>query len=489
MDTYTARIARKTSAAIGYSVLVIALLFCTNAKAAPQLSPSSTAVASFVGADAVSQGNWQGQYGADGYSIANGSQVLPSYASFAPLNQSNWTWTSNTADPRALQTIPAGRTAATWYSSSTFSLDVNLTDGKSHPIAIYALDWDAYMGGRAETIQVVDANSNAVLDTRNISSFTGGIYLGWNVTGHVRINATMNSGGNSVVSGIFFGGAALIPPVAGQVAPSITTQPVGQSVTVGQSATFLVGDAGTAPLTCQWKKNGVAISGATSSSYTTLGTASSDNGSQFSVVVTNGAGAVASSSAVLTVNTPTLILNTSATALSFGSVNLSNSSVQTVTLTNVGTGNVVISSVSISGAGFNASGVSSGTILAPGQSAILSATFTPAASGSVTGAVSVGSNATSGAKVIALSGAGTAPIAHSVTLSWSPSTSTVVGYNVYVSTVSGSSYAKLSGSLAVTPSYVDAGLETAQTRYYVVTSVDSNNNESGFSNQVAAIVP
>jgi len=37
--------------------------------------------------------------------------------------------------------------------------------------------------------------------------------------------------------------------------------------------------------------------------------------------------------------------------------------------------------------------------------------------------------------------------------------------------------------------YMDAGLQTAQTRYYVVTSVDSNNNESGYSNEVAALVP
>ena len=65
----------------------------------------------------------------------------------------------------------------------------------------------------------------------------------------------------------------------------------------------------------------------------------------------------------------------------------------------------------------------------------------------------------------------------------------VVGYNVYVSTVSGSSYVKLTPSPVETTSYTDSGLETAQVRYYVATSVDSENNESAFSNEIAANIP
>src|SRR4029077_610241 len=69
------------------------------------------------------------------------------------------------------------------------------------------------------------------------------------------------------------------------VPPSITTQPASQTVTAGQTATFSVTATGTAPLSYQWQKNGTAISGATSSSYTTPATTSSDNGAQFTVVV------------------------------------------------------------------------------------------------------------------------------------------------------------------------------------------------------------
>src|SRR6266478_1162499 len=84
--------------------------------------------------------------------------------------------------------------------------------------------------------------------------------------------------------------------------PSITTQPASQTVTAGQTAAFTVAATGTAPLTYQWKKNGTAVSGATSSSYTTPATTSSDNGAQFTVVVSNSAGSITSNAATLTVS-------------------------------------------------------------------------------------------------------------------------------------------------------------------------------------------
>ena len=58
----------------------------------------------------------------------------------------------------------------------------------------------------------------------------------------------------------------------GTAAPSISTQPANQTVTIGTTATFTVSAAGTGPFTYQWKKNGTAISGATSTSYNTPST-------------------------------------------------------------------------------------------------------------------------------------------------------------------------------------------------------------------------
>ncbi|MGA7796770.1 MAG: immunoglobulin domain-containing protein [Candidatus Acidiferrales bacterium] len=86
------------------------------------------------------------------------------------------------------------------------------------------------------------------------------------------------------------------------VAPSITTQPSNKTVTAGQTATFSVVAAGTAPLTYQWQKNNANISGATSASYTTPATVSGDNGATFRVIVTNPVTNITSNPATLTVN-------------------------------------------------------------------------------------------------------------------------------------------------------------------------------------------
>jgi hypothetical protein len=86
------------------------------------------------------------------------------------------------------------------------------------------------------------------------------------------------------------------------VAPSITAQPQNATVTVGQTATFTVVAAGTAPLHYQWSRSGSAIAGATNAGYTTAATIVTDNGATFNVAVTNSAGAVTSHNAALTVN-------------------------------------------------------------------------------------------------------------------------------------------------------------------------------------------
>ena len=95
--------------------------------------------------------------------------------------------------------------------------------------------------------------------------------------------------------------SATLAVTAAPVAPSISTQPVNQSVVVGQSATFSVTATGGGTIAYQWKKNGTDISGATNSTYTTPATSIGDNGAVFTVVVSNAAGPVTSAEASLTV--------------------------------------------------------------------------------------------------------------------------------------------------------------------------------------------
>ena len=69
-------------------------------------------------------------------------------------------------------------------------------------MSIYADDWDNL--GRSERVDVINPSTGTVLDTRTISSFSGGVYLSWQLSGNVEIRFTRLSGPNAVMSGIFF---------------------------------------------------------------------------------------------------------------------------------------------------------------------------------------------------------------------------------------------------------------------------------------------
>ena len=81
-------------------------------------------------------------------------------------------------------------------------MDVNLTDGQAHDVALYAVDWDNQ--GRSEQIQIASAATGAVLDTETLSSFSGGVYLQWELSGNVVITFKTLAGPNAVLSGLFF---------------------------------------------------------------------------------------------------------------------------------------------------------------------------------------------------------------------------------------------------------------------------------------------
>lgn len=80
-------------------------------------------------------------------------------------------------------------------------------------------------------------------------------------------------------------------------------------------------------------------------------------------------------------------------------------------------------------------------------------------------------------------------IFHSVSLSWTASTSTVVGYNIYRSTVSGGPYTKVNSTPVSGTTYTDQTVLGNTTYYYVATAVSSTGSESTYSNQVSASVP
>jgi hypothetical protein len=83
------------------------------------------------------------------------------------------------------------------------------------------------------------------------------------------------------------------------------THPSSRTVAPGQTATFSTSATGNGPLTYQWQRNELAISGATSASYTTSPVTTADDGARFRVVVSNPVGSVTSNQATLSVSAAT----------------------------------------------------------------------------------------------------------------------------------------------------------------------------------------
>jgi beta-galactosidase len=107
--------------------------------------------------------------------------------------------------------------------------------------------------------------------------------------------------------------------VYGADIPAILTEPASQTVNSSSTATFSATVGGDGPFTYQWLRNGVAIPGATTTSYATPAVMSADSGSTFAIAVTNASATSTSISATLTVNSsaptrPNLALNQPATS-------------------------------------------------------------------------------------------------------------------------------------------------------------------------------
>ncbi len=161
--------------------------------------------------------------------------------------------------------------------------------------------------------QSVSAGANVTLSV--VASGTGPLAYQWqqngaNVAGGtgaslVLTSVTTNQAGSYVcivtnVAGVATSGTATLNVNLAPVAPSITTQPVSQTVTAGANLSFIVVAGGTSPMGYQWRRNGTSISGATSPTLN-LSTVTTNQSGTYTCVVTNAAGTATSSGAVLTV--------------------------------------------------------------------------------------------------------------------------------------------------------------------------------------------
>jgi hypothetical protein len=174
-------------------------IFYTNILTIAQSPPNS---ATLVKSDAVTRGNWKGVYGSQGYWLVDTPAALPNYATVTTASP-QWLWQTQTATVFApLRPDPAtGRIAACWYSATQVVFIFFFSDAQPHRVSMYFLDWTA--SGRRQRVDVVDRDTGAALDSRDLSSFSSGIYFTWDLVGNVAIRLTP-SNVNAVASGIFF---------------------------------------------------------------------------------------------------------------------------------------------------------------------------------------------------------------------------------------------------------------------------------------------
>jgi hypothetical protein len=173
--------------------------------------------------------------------------------------------------------------------------------------------------------------------------------------------------------------------------------------------------------------------------------------------------------------------------VNFGNVTVGSSEPQTGMLGATGSA-VTVSSGTIDNSEFTLSGLSFPVTIPAGVSVSFTVTFTPQASGPASGTLTFVSDASNSPTVESLTGTGTAQ--YPVSLSWTASTSQgVVGYNIYRGTTSGGPYSKINPVLDPNTAYIDNSVSDGQTYYYVTTAVNSDNEESTYSNEAQAVIP
>jgi Abnormal spindle-like microcephaly-assoc'd, ASPM-SPD-2-Hydin/Protein of unknown function (DUF1573) len=410
---------------------------------------------------------------------------------------------SNAADsPNVLPLSGTGTAAPVTLSVSPASLSfANVNAGSSSSKAITISN----TGTTSVTISQVSVSAKDV----SVSGITTPLTLaaGQNASLNVAFhpNASENVIGNLTVASAQ--GANMVVAVTGNgVQPALSITPSTTSfgnVTVGSPASQTIQLQNTGTGTLSVSRLSVTGRGFSIGSLALPITLTSGQTSNFNVQFNPAAAGAVAGSVNISSNASnstaaiplsgtgvaaTQALTFSTTSIAFGNVDAGSTAVQSVILTNSGNSNVTISKITESGAGFGLTGAGTPITLNAGQIMSFNVIFNPNAAGSDVGTITVTSTAASSAKSIMLSGTGV-QLSHSVTLMWTASTSTVAGYNIYRTTVSGSGYVRINSGLIPGLTYTDTTVQPGITYYYVVTAVDASGNESTDSNQATAIIP
>jgi hypothetical protein len=181
-------------------------------------------------------------------------------------------------------------------------------------------------------------------------------------------------------------------------------------------------------------------------------------------------------------------LGVSPSSLNFGNVVVGSRASLQLTLS-ASNGSVTISSAQVNSSEFRLRGLSLPLTIAAGKNVQVTVRFSPNASGTASGKLTLSSNADNAPNTVPLRGVGVAVGSHSTDLSWNPSHDPVIGYNVYRGGTKGGPYKKINSVLNASTNYTDSTVNAGTTYYYVVTAVNAEDQESSYSNEVRAVIP
>jgi hypothetical protein len=176
------------------------------------------------------------------------------------------------------------------------------------------------------------------------------------------------------------------------------------------------------------------------------------------------------------------------TPIDFGSVTLGSSASLSMTLSATGAP-VTITAVQSNSSEFTLPGLSLPLTVAVGQNLPVTVRFTPNASGTASGQLTLTSNADNSPTTVPMTGVGVVAGSHSADLNWDASKDIVVGYNVYRGGTHGGPYSQINPVLDATTSYTDSTVQSGKTYYYVATAVNALLQESAPSNEVKVVIP
>ena len=368
---------------------------------------------------------------------------------------SNWCY-SETSRQTTLTSLPT-----TWSTSSQFSTCIVSAFGSGSTSS----------GGTTGSVSVSVSPASASLQTGQQTQFTA------TVSGATNTAVTWTASGGTVTSG----GRYTAPSVAGNCTItatsaadpsksasavvtvsqpsqiSISISPVMASVQSGGQQQFTAYLSNTSNTAVTWLTSGGTIT--TSGLFTAPSTAGT-----YTVTAVSVADGTKTASASVSVSAPQAI----AVSISPATVAMPEKWTQHFSAAVSGSSNTAVTWAVIQGMGtITQSGVY--TALQAVETDIVKATSQADSTKSATTTITVA-----------------AP--HSVSLSWSPSTSSGISYyNVYRGTVSGGPYSLLKNNGNSTL-YADSNVQSGATYYYVTTAVDSSGVESADSNEAQAVI-